>query len=655
MTSSITELTKTHLVGRTPVCWIGEPFASGGRGFWAKLEGANPGGLKDRAALHIVRRARARGQLAPGAMIVESTSGTSGLGLALAGIVYGHPVTVVSDPGMEAIIETLLVSYGVRVETVLRAHPSGGWQHARLDRVAQLMARHPGAYCPDQYSNPDNVEAYAGLADELAERLGRIDVLVCSVGTGGHSAGIARRLRLRHPALRLVGVDSIGSTIFGQPARPRLMRGLGSSIHPRNVAHDAFDEVHWVAPHEAVWASRTLAHTHYATGGWSVGAVTVVASWYARTTPSGVRVAAVFPDGPARYHTTVFDDAYCAEHDLLGRPPAAEPDEVKDSGEAEVTRWTRMVMPYLAGHLADGSPALLVASVMTGFAGALFNPAVHAYLAHGSGERRVEAFALFNVFCQAGILLGPLIGVALLSVDFRLVCVVAAGVFAALTLLQLSALPPFRDEERRGGVRADWGRVVANRPFRMFALAMVGSYVLSFQIYLALPLALGDDGAVSALFVVSALVALLGQMRVTDWARGRWTTSQAMARGLGLMGLAFVPLIPYGVAGAPVPLAAALACTALLTLGTVLAYPFEMDTVVALSGGHRVATHYGFYNTVAGLGVAAGNLAVGRLLDLGPAWAWTTLALTGAASAVAVRRLDRELGGHRAGVTVSSG
>ncbi|MEV4179223.1 pyridoxal-phosphate dependent enzyme [Nonomuraea sp. NPDC049709] len=185
---------------------------------------------------------------------------------------------------------------------------------------------------------------YTSLADELVARLGRIDVLVCSVGTGGHSAGVARRLRRHNPALHLVGVDSIGSTIFGQPARPRLMRGLGSNIHPRNVAHDAFDEVHWAAPHEAVWASRTLAQIHYATGGWSVGAVTVVASWHARTRPPGTRIAAIFPDGPARCCTTVFDDAYCAGHDLLDRPPAAEPDEIEHPGEAGVTRWTRMVM-----------------------------------------------------------------------------------------------------------------------------------------------------------------------------------------------------------------------------------------------------------------------------------------------------------------------
>ncbi|MEU9885902.1 PLP-dependent cysteine synthase family protein [Sphaerisporangium sp. NPDC051011] len=333
--------TIAHLVGNTPVHRISVPFTPAERGFWAKLEGANPGGIKDRAALHIIERARMRGELTPGAMIVESTSGTFGLGLALAAITHGHPLTVVSDPGMEAIVERLLTAYGARVETVTAPHPDGGWQRARLDRVRELLSVHPGAYCPSQYDNPDNVDAYAALAGELINQIGRIDVLVCSVGTGGHSAGIAKVLRRLYPDMRLIGVDSIGSTVFGQPARPRLMRGLGSSIHPRNVAHRWFDEVHWVAPHEAVWASRTLAATHYTTGGWSVGAVTVVAAWYARTLAVGTRVVAVFPDGPARYYTSVFDDAYCAAHDLLDRPPGDEPDEIEHPGEAEVTHWTR--------------------------------------------------------------------------------------------------------------------------------------------------------------------------------------------------------------------------------------------------------------------------------------------------------------------------
>ncbi|MEU6462910.1 PLP-dependent cysteine synthase family protein [Streptomyces sp. NPDC046976] len=333
--------TPAGLVGGTPVLWIGAPFTASDRGFWAKLEGLNPGGIKDRTALHMVRAARERGPLTPGAPLIESTSGTLGLGLALAGATYGHPVTVVTDPGMEPLMTGLLTAYGAAIDVVDTPHPHGGWQEARRRRVAELLALRPDAWCPDQYNNPDNIAAYAPLAHELVAQLGRIDTLVVSVGTGGHSAGIGSVLRGYFPGLRIVGVDTTGSTIFGQPAGTRLMRGLGSSIHPRNVAYDLFDEVHWVAAPESVWAARRLARHHYATGGWSVGAVALVARWLARTMPAEHRIATVFPDGPQRYVGTVFDDPYCHRHDLLGPPPADDPDEIGDPQERTVTRWTR--------------------------------------------------------------------------------------------------------------------------------------------------------------------------------------------------------------------------------------------------------------------------------------------------------------------------
>jgi len=333
--------TVADAVGSTPVLWIDRPLNPEGRGFWAKLEGHNPGGMKDRAALHMIGRARERGDLPPGGMIVESTSGTLGLGLALAGITYGHPVTLVTDPGLEPIMHRLLAAYGARVDVVNSPHPTGGWQEARRQRVAALLAEHPGSFGPDQYHNPDNVAGYTPLALELVAQLGRVDVLVCSVGTGGHSAGVSRALREFFPHLRLVGVDTVGSTIFGQPARTRLMRGLGSSIYPRNIDYPAFDEVHWVAPGEAVRAARLLAGAQYASGGWSVGAVAMVAGWLARTEEPDVRIAAVFPDGPHRYFDTVFNDDYCHRHGLLTARLPTEPDEIVHPTEREVTRWTR--------------------------------------------------------------------------------------------------------------------------------------------------------------------------------------------------------------------------------------------------------------------------------------------------------------------------
>lgn len=330
-----------ELIGNTPVQWIGMPLAPPDRGFWAKLEGTNPGGMKDRPALHMVRQAEVRGDLAPGARVIESTSGTLGLGLALAGIVTGHPTTVVTDPGLEPIVSRMLAAYGAQVEPVTEPHPVGGWQQARRDRVEELLAAEPGSWCPDQYTNPDNVAGYESLALELMNQVGAVDVLVCAVGTGGHSAGVARVLRRFQPKMKLIGVDTIGSTIFGQPAQPRLMRGLGSSIYPANVDYGAFDEVHWVGPADAVWACRALAQTHYASGGWSVGAAALVAGWVARTHEAGTRIATVFPDGPHRYFDTVYNDNYCAEHGLLDAEPPLAPETIDHPEQQVVQTWTR--------------------------------------------------------------------------------------------------------------------------------------------------------------------------------------------------------------------------------------------------------------------------------------------------------------------------
>ncbi|WP_248964521.1 MFS transporter [Sphaerisporangium perillae] len=292
-------------------------------------------------------------------------------------------------------------------------------------------------------------------------------------------------------------------------------------------------------------------------------------------------------------------------------------------------------------------PALLVASAATGFAGALFNPAVRAYLAHDAAERRVEAFALFNVFYQAGILAGPLIGLALVAVDFRLVCLVAAALFALLTVLQTYALPPRQiTTTATTGVLREWRAMLANRPFVLFSLAMAGSYVLPFQVYLTLPLAVGSTSAVSVVFAISAIVAIAGQVRITDWAHRRWTHTEAITRGLTLMGLAFLPPALCAMAwpnSAGAQMAAVLLCTVALTLGTTLSYPFEMDTIITLSGGRLVASHYGLYNTAAGIGIAAGNLLTGALVDTrSPALPWIALSGLGSGCALAVHLLTRQ-------------
>lgn len=306
---------------------------------------------------------------------------------------------------------------------------------------------------------------------------------------------------------------------------------------------------------------------------------------------------------------------------------------------------------------AHSLPAVLIASAATGFAGALFNPAVRAYLAADSGPRRVEAFAMFNVFYQAGILAGPLAGLALMVVDFRVVAAVAAGVFAVLTVAQLFALPQHSANPlpERTRILDDWRVVVANRSFLWFAVAMTGSYVLSFQIYLALPLHAAvlapqyESLVVAAVFVVSGLVAVGGQLRITRWFAARWGAGRSLMIGMIILAVSFVPLIVvptierFGTAGAIVAL---MVSAALLAVGTAAVFPFEMDTVVSLAGNRLVATHYGFYNTIVGVGILAGNLATGALLqaarDAGAdELLWGGLALVGLVAALSLHRLER--------------
>lgn len=349
MTSAVRTASRANpdllaLVGRTPLTRVTAELPLPHPGFWAKLEGLGAGGMKARAAVSMLTRARERGELRPGATVVESTSGTLGIGLAFAGQALGHPVVLVCDTGLEPSMRRLLRAYGAGLEIVDRPAAEGGWQAARLARLHDVLARHPGAYWPDQYNNPDNTAGYASLAAELTAALDHLDILVCSVGTGGHSAGLAGPLRRRWPGLRLVGVDATGSVIFGQPARARLMRGLGSSIHPRNVAHEAFDEVHWVGPAESAAACRRLARGAFVSGGWSTGAAALVAAWAARVHP-GAAVATVFPDGPHRYLSTVYDDDFATAHGLDLAGAATRPVEIPHPRAAEATGWARCAYP----------------------------------------------------------------------------------------------------------------------------------------------------------------------------------------------------------------------------------------------------------------------------------------------------------------------
>ncbi|WP_031486940.1 MFS transporter [Streptomyces bicolor] len=288
--------------------------------------------------------------------------------------------------------------------------------------------------------------------------------------------------------------------------------------------------------------------------------------------------------------------------------------------------------------LGDGLPVLLAASVLSGLAGALFNPAVRAYLAQEVGERKAEAFALFNVFATTGALIGPLLGSALLLVDFRTSALTAAGIFAVLTVAQALVLPARKVEPSgNSGVLGDWREVLANRAFLVFALAMVGMFTLENQLYLLLPdgarEATGWDGAAGLVFLIGTVANLALQLRITRSLKSRGPRPRWIAAGLAVMGLAFLPPL----LGGPLVLFSAL----LLYLGIMIASPFVMELIPGFGRPELTGTYFGIFYVVSGIAAAVGNAVVGWAMDTGESLPWLCCAVVGLASAGGVAWLHR--------------
>lgn len=286
--------------------------------------------------------------------------------------------------------------------------------------------------------------------------------------------------------------------------------------------------------------------------------------------------------------------------------------------------------------LGDGMAVLLAASALSGLAGALFNPAVRTYLAHESGERKAEAFALFNVFATTGALLGPLLGTVLLLVDFRAAALAAAGIFALLTVAQAFALPARPVPPPTTGVLGDWREVVGDRRFLAFALAMVGLYALESQVYLLLPdrarEATGWDGSVSLLFLTSTVANLTLQLRITRRLQQRGRRGGWIACGLLVAGLGFLPPL---LMGGLVPL---LVTVLLLHTGVMIAQPFVQELIPAFGRDSLTGTYYGVFYLLSGLAAALGNAAVGWAMDAA-SWApWLLCCAIGLVCAAAVAR-----------------
>jgi cysteine synthase A len=292
-------------------------------------------------ARFILDQAKEAGQTGPGATIIETTSGTFGLALSMLCALRGYRLILVSDPAIDDSLKRRMEDLGTRVEIVRKPAAVGGYQRARLDRMAELQAEYPDHFWPSQYDNPYNPGAYAPVAELIVETLNSVDCLVGTVGSGGSVCGTSKYLRLLYPQLTVIGVDTLGSVLFGQPDKKRILRGLGNSLMPQNVDHTVFDEIHWVTAAEAFLATRML-HRRYALfmGGTS-GAAYMVGKRWSLQNPEA-KVAILLPDEGYRYQDTVYNDDWLRSNGLWLAALPSSPDLVTHPEEAG-PNWTRIL------------------------------------------------------------------------------------------------------------------------------------------------------------------------------------------------------------------------------------------------------------------------------------------------------------------------
>jgi len=300
----------------------------------------------------MLKRARDAKLVRPGAVVIETSSGTFGLALAILCNLLEYRLILVSDPAIEPPLKRRLEDLSATIELVEKPAPTGGFQQARLDRLAELQATYPEHFWPCQYDNPHNPGAYSPFAELLAEVVGEVDCLVGSVGSGGSMCGTTGYLRILFPNLIAAAVDTHGSVLFGQPDKKRMLRGLGNSLMPKNLDHSAFDFIHWVSAAEAFAATRAMHQEHGLYLGPTSGAAYLVAKWFADTNPE-MRVVALFPDEGYRYENSVYDDHWLTANDLMLRGLPRAPRLVDHPFEAGANwsfmRWGRRAYEKVLG------------------------------------------------------------------------------------------------------------------------------------------------------------------------------------------------------------------------------------------------------------------------------------------------------------------
>lgn len=302
-------------VGQTPLVNLSRLFKHSHVEVLAKLELMNPGSVKDRPARLIIERGLQDGTITSATHLLESSSGSFGLALAMMARLHGLRVTIVVDPKIAGVNLRMLQLFGADIDMVDERDENGGYLKTRIRRVHELMGTLPNALFVNQYAHTLNWRAhYEGEGAEILAALDRpIDVLALAVSTSGTIMGISRRLREAFPRLHVVAIDALGSIIFGAPPGSRELPGIGSSRIPEILSPDEIDEVIYVSDLEAAAGCRQLLTTEGIFAGGSSGSVVAGIAKLIPTLPPGARVVTLLPDRGERYMDTVYNDDWVAQ------------------------------------------------------------------------------------------------------------------------------------------------------------------------------------------------------------------------------------------------------------------------------------------------------------------------------------------------------
>ena len=287
-------------IGNTPAVQINKLFGNK-KEVWIKLERTNPGNsIKDRIALAMIEDAERKGLLSPNSVIIEPTSGNTGIGLALVAAVKGYKVILVMPDSMSVERRKLMEIYGA--EFVLTPREIG--MKGAMAKAAELVLETPNSWCPKQFENPENIAIHERTTAQeiIADFPDGLDYVITGVGTGGHITGVAKVLKAKYPNIKIIAVEpELSPVLSGGTHSPHPLQGIGAGFIPANYHGDLIDEVVQVSKDNAFEYARRIAKEEGILVGISTGASLAAVAKKLETIPDGAVVLTFNYDTGERY------------------------------------------------------------------------------------------------------------------------------------------------------------------------------------------------------------------------------------------------------------------------------------------------------------------------------------------------------------------